>query len=153
MPKSKLDKKRTMINYRSRLQSLPSELYKQWFDNKWISSFATRSSIHTGQTIPTHFRKYYPVQTYLIAVEKGATPLGITTEHKKMNKFICPVRQTLDPGQIAYIGKYSHFSGHTLKQKDNPFALKPEDKVYCVSQEQIVCSYYLRSSERSSTNI
>lgn len=146
-----LDKKRTMGKYRARLRALPASTFREWFEGKWVSSFAIRSSLTIDQPIPSNFKKQYPVQAYLIALEKGIKPLGITTEHKRHGEFICSTRKSISQDQIAYIGRYSHFSGHLLRQEDNPFALKKSDKVYCESREDVIHSHYLRSSGRFSS--
>lgn len=149
-----LDKRQTMRAYKTRLRSLPIETIRSWFDGKWVSSFAIRSTIPTGRSIGSRLKKHYPVQAFLVAIERGAKPLGITTEHKHNNQYICSVRQVIPDHKIRYIGKYSHFSGHTLKREDNPFALQPEDKRYADPEERPVClAYNLRrsSSMQSST--
>ena len=143
----RLDKRATMKAYKARVQAVPTETVRAWFDGKWMSSFAIRCTISAGRPVSTRFRKQYPVQAYLIALEKGATPLGLTTEHKISGRYVCQTRRTLDPGDVRYIGKYSHFSGHLLRRQDNPFALQPEDKRYIEQDDRPVClAYNLRRS-------
>jgi len=143
-----------MKAFKARLRQLDAEVFHTWFTGKWVSSFDIRSTIPYGQTIGSRIRKHYPVQAYLIAIEKGAKPLGITTEHTHSGQYICRVRQALKKEDVCYIGKYSHFSGHRLKREDNPFALQPEDKRYTSKDDRpAVLMYNLRSgsSLQSST--
>jgi hypothetical protein len=149
-----LDKRRTMKVFKQRLRDLDARLFKRWFDEKWVSSFDLRSTIPYGQPIGPRIRKHYSAQAYLIAVEKGAKPLGITTEHTHGGNYICSVRRAITDDNIRYIGKYSHFSGHKLKREDNPFALQPADKRYGKKDDRhVVLVYNLRSvsSLQSST--
>lgn len=149
-----LDKHHTMKVFKQRLRGLDTHLFKQWFDGKWISSFDLRSTIPYGHPIGSRIRKHYSVQAYLVAVEKGAKPLGITTEHTHGGEYICSVRRDISDDRIRYIGKYSHFSGHKLKREDNPFALQPEDKRYGKKDDRpVMLAYNLRngSSLQSST--
>ena len=148
----RIDKRRTMRAFKKRLRSLDKSLFSKWFDGKWISSFDIRSTIMVSKQINARMRKHYSVQAYLIALEKGASPLGITTEHTHNGKYVCVTRQSIDANTIQYIGKYSHFSGHTLRRQDNPFTLQPEDKRYGNPDERPVClAYNLRRSLSIST--
>jgi len=136
-----------MKAFKARLRSLDAQVFREWFDGKWVSSFDLRSTIPYGNPIGSRIRKHHSVQAYLVAIEKGAKPLGITTEHTHNGQYVCTVRQTIPKNQIRYIGKYSHFSGHTLRREDNPFALQPEDKVYGKPEDRPITtlSYNLRS--------
>mgnify|MGYP000206095228 CR=1 FL=1 len=137
-----LDQQQTMQRYKTRLRNLPLNLFQTWFEGKWISSFAIRSTVTAGHFVGDRMKKQYPVQAYLIALERGVHPLGLTTEHTQNNQFICAIRQLIPNDQICYIGKYSHFSGHTLKRKENPFALQPVDKCYHDPATRPICIPY-----------
>ena len=148
-----LDKKKTMAAYKARLRKLPTSLFKKWFDQKWISSLVLQKTIPAGRTIPNGFKKFYPVQAYLVAIEKGAKPLGLTTDRTRNGVYLCDARKTIQNEKVQYIGKYSYFTGHTLRKKDNPFALQTEDRRTAKPGTRDVCLHYnFRSSSQNSTN-
>lgn len=136
-----------MKAYKARLRRMDARTFHEWFDGKWISCFDIFSTIPVGKVVGARIRKYYPVQAYLIALEKGAKPCGITNEHTSDGEYQCEQRRKIKPCNIQYIGKFSKFTGHELRRQDNPFALQPEDRRYAKrNQRPILIAYNLRNS-------
>ena len=143
-----------MKAFRARLRNLDAQIFHDWFDGKWISSFDLRSTIPFGKAVGARIRKHYSVQAYLIAIEKGAKPLGITTEHTHGGEYVCATRRLILNEKIRYIGKYSHFSGHKLRIEDNPFALQAKDKRFAKPDERpVVLAYNLRSGSSLQSSV
>jgi hypothetical protein len=101
----------TREKYRQRIDSLPDDLWET-LNGAYLATFELYSTVH-DIAVGSHIDCFAGV-ILRTARDKGYTPIGVTSERKSSNEYICAVLDGKDRAecQIVYVGKYSYFSRH-----------------------------------------
>ena len=125
----------TLEKYKIRLLKVPLKTWKS-LENTYLGSFNVYNTIACDEIVGDRLKHCHEYVLMTVANDMGINVLGITSERKIKNKYICfdlLGSDTRDNSQVVYVGKYNYFTQH----EPHPiFSIRSEDKIYFSLSEQ-----------------
>jgi hypothetical protein len=127
----RVNRLKTMARYVKRLAANPPEWFQE-LDNTYLTCYSICTTVPYGADVSSFIPKKcaaWHLMNYARSIGVGV--LGITSEKKEYNKFICEVRRRPDLFSFVYVDKHAYF-GHKAASK---FRELPCDVVYYKDNE------------------
>lgn len=124
MPRArrKMDWRRTLANYESRLREMGVEVFVA-LDDAWLESFDVYGVFRDAHVDCPATR------LMTVARERGARVHGVLSARTRGGRHLCEAVDGVPREQLrmVYVGERNYFSG---RNEPSPFALKHADKVF-----------------------